>query len=199
MDYFKFGFFASRNGSTMQAIIDALKTGFLKGEGSVFITNNKNCYAKQRAIENNIPSFVINSKQFKDVDKCDESICKILKDHDVNIVILAGYMKKIGSITCKNFKNHILNIHPSLLPKYGGEGMYGENVYESVLNAGELITGVSVHLVDEIYDHGRVISQKMIPIATFDTIESLTEKTKEIESKFYVEVLSKIQNGEIEL
>jgi phosphoribosylglycinamide formyltransferase-1 len=123
----------------------------------------------------------------------------VLLKHEVTIVVLAGYMKKLGPKTLSRYAGAIINIHPALLPKYGGKGMYGIRVHEVVLAAGEYLTGVSIHIVDEEYDKGPVIAQAWVSIEDADTPETLQERVLEQEHSLYPHTLQKIASGEIQL
>jgi len=199
MEKLRIGFLASHNGSNMQAIIDAIKKGELDAIPCVVISNNSNAYALERARREGIPAYHISSKHFETEEELDNAILETLLKHDVNIVCLAGYMKKVGPKVLRHFKNRVLNIHPALLPKFGGKGMYGKFVHEAVLKAGETQSGCTVHLVDEIYDHGRILGQKVVPVYPDDTVETLSARVLEQEHKLYPEVLQKIAKGEIQL
>ncbi|MFN3306618.1 MAG: phosphoribosylglycinamide formyltransferase [Candidatus Kapaibacteriota bacterium] len=199
MKKLRIGFLASHNGSNMQAIIDAIKKGELDAEPAVVISNNSQAYALERARKEGIPTYHISSKHFESEDKLDEEILNTLIKHDVNIVCLAGYMKKIGPRVLAHFKNRVLNIHPSLLPKFGGKGMYGKYVHDAVLKAGEKQSGCTVHIVDEHYDHGKILGQRVVPVFPDDTVETLSQRVLVEEHKLYPEVLKKIANGEIYL
>ncbi len=193
------GFFASHEGTNMQAIIDACKDGRLDAKPCVIISNNSKSGAIQRAKKEGIPYYHLSGKTYPEFEELDKAILDALKTNNVNLVILAGYMKKIGSKTLAEYKGKILNIHPALLPKYGGKGMYGTYVHEAVLASGDKITGVSVHIVDAEYDHGAIIAQCEIPILEGDTVESLSKRVLEREHEFFVETLQKIAQGEIVL
>lgn len=199
MKKLRLGFLASHNGSNMQAIIDAIKSGELDAEPVVVISNNSNAFALERARKEGIPAYHISTKHFESEEQHDQEILNTLIRHNVNIVCLAGYMKKIGPKVLTYFKNRILNIHPALLPKFGGKGMYGKYVHEAVLQAGEKQTGCTVHIVDEIYDHGKILGQRVVPVFPDDTVETLSQRVLEEEHKLYPEVLKKIANGEISL
>lgn len=199
MEKLRIGFLASHNGSNMQAIIDAIKKGELDAIPCVVISNNSNAFALERARLEGIPAYHISSKHFETEEELDNAILETLLKHNVNIVCLAGYMKKVGPKVLNHFKNRVLNIHPALLPKFGGKGMYGKFVHEAVLNAGETKSGCTVHLVDEIYDHGRILGQKVVPVYPDDTVETLSARVLEQEHKLYPEILQKIAKGEIKL
>lgn len=193
------GFLASRGGSNLQAIIDAIKEGRLDAVPCVVISNNSNAFALERARREGIPCYHISSKHYPDENELDEAILQTMLKHNVDIVVLAGYMKKVGNKLLQHFKNRVLNIHPALLPKYGGKGMYGEFVHKAVLEAGEKESGCTVHLVDEIYDHGRILGQSVVPVYPDDTVESLAARVLEQEHKLYPRVLQQIASGEIVL
>ena len=117
----------------------------------------------------------------------------------MDTVILAGYMKRLGPLTLQAYRGRILNIHPALLPKFGGQGMYGKRVHEAVLRAGETVTGVTVHVVDELYDHGRILAQCEVPVLAGDTVDSLAERVLRQEHRLYPDTLRRIAAGEIVL
>jgi phosphoribosylglycinamide formyltransferase-1 len=142
------GFLASGRGSNMQAIIDACKDGQLPAKPVVVISNNRESGALKIASKENIPSYLL-SKNYDTPEELDALIIKILIDNHVDLVILAGYMKKLGKQIIETFPNRIINIHPSLLPEHGGKGMYGLNVHQAVIDAGEKVTGATVHLVND--------------------------------------------------
>lgn len=195
----RIGVLASHGGSNMQSIIDACKSNDINGEVSVVISNNSNSGAVGRAEKADIPVYHLSSSNYPFADDLDEAILLVLKKYDVNIVALAGYMKKLGTQTLREYKNHILNIHPALLPKHGGKGMYGINVHKAVLAAGELQSGATVHLVNENYDEGDIVSQVVVPVKDDDTPESLAARVLEQEHRLYPITLEKISKGEIKL
>jgi len=191
------GFLASHNGSNMQAIIDACKSGKLQALPAVVISNNGGSGALIRAEQEGIPGYHISSKTHPDPEELDRSIVDAMLKHDVNIIVLAGYMKKLGPKTLARFGGRILNIHPALLPKYGGKGMYGMRVHEAVLAAGETESGVSIHIVDAEYDTGPIIAQERVPVDPEDTAETLAARILQKEHTLYPETLQKIVTGEI--
>ncbi|MFC1819866.1 phosphoribosylglycinamide formyltransferase [Thermodesulfobacteriota bacterium] len=193
------GFFASHDGSNMQAIIDACKSGVLQARPSVVISNNSNSGAIERAKNERIPYYHLSSKSHTSPETLDIAVLSILQLHRVDIVILAGYMKKLGQNTLSHYKNRVLNIHPALLPKFGGKGMYGQKVHEAVLEAGETKTGVSIHIVDEEYDTGPVIAQAKVSVMPGDTVTTLSKRVLEKEHMFFIETLQAILRGDIDL
>ena len=193
------GFFASHNGSNMQAVIDACKDGCLDANPSIVISNNGNAGAVKRAKKENIPYYIFNtSTYFSSVD-LDSAMLNTLLQHEVELIILAGYMKKIGEKILRHYKGRLINIHPSLLPKYGGKGMYGTHVHEAVLKAGEKETGITIHIVDEEYDTGPIIAQTPISVTDDDTVDSLSKRVLEREHRFLVETIVKVVSEEINL
>jgi phosphoribosylglycinamide formyltransferase-1 len=191
------GILASHNGSNAQAIIDACKAGLLQAVPAVIISNNSNSGAIIRAKQEGIPFYHLSQTIHPQPEKLDQAILDSLHKHNVDIVVLAGYMKKLGPKTLASFKGTILNIHPSLLPKFGGRGMYGIHVHEAVIAAKEKETGVSVHILEDEYDTGPVIAQAKIPVLPNDTPETLQAKVLELEHSFLPKTLQKIVSGDI--
>ena len=182
----------------MQAIIDACAAGRLDAGPCVVISNNSEAGALARARKAGIPRYHISGKTHPGEAE-DQAILRTLRAHDVDTVILAGYMKRLGPLTLQAYRGRILNIHPALLPTFGGQGMYGKRVHEAVLRAGEPVTGVTVHVVDELYDHGRILAQCEVPVLAGDTVESLAERVLRQEHQLYSDTLRRIAAGEIEL
>lgn len=191
--------FASHTGTNMQAIIDACRRGDLNGEVCAVISNNSNSKALEKARIAGVPEYYLSNKTYPEEDELDEAICKVLTESGADLVALAGYMKKLGPKVLKQYKGRILNIHPSLLPKYGGKGMYGIHVHRAVIDAGEKTTGVTIHLVEEEYDTGKIIRQCEIEVLEGDTIDTLSKRVLEKENSFYVETLKLISEGTIKL
>ena len=149
------GVLASHTGTTLQAIIDACEEGRLNAQIRVVISNNSGSMALQRARNHAIPAFHLSGKTHPDPDALDAAVADVLSQHGVDLVALAGYMKLLGPNTIARFRGRIVNTHPGLLPEFGGRGMYGDRVHRAVLEAERRVTGVTVHQVDERYDHGR--------------------------------------------
>ncbi len=191
------GFLASGRGSNMQAVIDACKASRLKAWPCVVISNNSQSQALKRAKDEGIPYYHLSTKTHPEL--LDDKMCSTLLEHKVELLILAGYMKKVGPKTLREFKGRIINIHPALLPKFGGKGMYGANIHQAVLAAGEKQTGITIHLVDEEYDTGPTIAQCQVPVLENDSVESLSERVLKREHTFLVEILEKIISGDLVL
>ena len=183
----------------MQAIIDACKAGRLNAVPAVVISNNGDSRALERARTEGIPGYYLSGTTHPDPDGLDQAILDALVRHKVDVVALAGYMKKLGPKTLVHFRGRILNIHPALLPKHGGKGMYGIHVHEAVIAAGEKESGVTVHLVNEEYDRGPILAQVRVPVLPGDTPETLAERVLIQEHILYPATLEKIATGEIVL
>jgi phosphoribosylglycinamide formyltransferase 1 len=192
-------FLASHRGSNMQSIIDACKTGALAARPVVVISNNADSGALSRAREEGIPAHHLSSLVISDEDELDKRITDTLLEYDTELVVLAGYMKRIGKRTLAAFPGRIINIHPCLLPKYGGQGMYGMRVHEAVIAAGDTESGVTIHVVNEEYDKGAILAQQTVPVKKNDSAESLAERVLAVEHSLYTETISKIVSGEISL
>lgn len=191
------GFLASHGGSNMQAIFDAVHEGQLGAQLGVVISNNSNSGAIEKAKAAGVAWRHLSSKTHPAPEALDEAILEALREHGVNLIVMAGYMKKLGPKTLEAYRGRVLNIHPALLPKFGGQGMYGMHVHEAVLAAGEKVTGVTVHIADDIYDNGRILAQKEVPVLAGDTPEALQARVLETEHRLYAETIQRIAQGEI--
>lgn len=199
MAHLELGCLASGEGTTLQTVIDACKSGVLDADVRVVISNNSKSGALRRAAEYGVPGFHLSSATHPDPQALDEAIRDALDRHNVSLVLLAGYMKKLGPCTRAKFAGRVLNTHPALLPKFGGQGMYGRAVHEAVLSAGDKVTGVTIHLADDEYDHGPTVAQCELPVLDDDTTGSLSERVQNREREFLVDTLRQISLGEIEL
>ena len=195
----RLGILASHAGTTMQAIIDACLQGRLHADVRVVIGNNSRSRALARARAHGIPTAHLSSVTHPNAADLDRAIMETLDGHRVDAVALAGYMKRLGPAVLSRYKGRLLNTHPALLPKFGGQGMYGDRVHEAVLVTGEKVTGASVHLVEGDYDTGPVLSQIKVPVLGGDTLETLRERVQAAEREHYVEVLERIAMGDISL
>ena len=189
------GFLASGRGSNMQAVIDACKSGQLAAEPRVVIGNNSGSGALARADQEGIPRYHLSGRTHPDPAQLDAAIIDVLLRHEVELVVLAGYMKRLGPQTLERYAGRIINIHPALLPKFGGPGMYGARVHQAVLAAGEKETGVTIHLVDAEYDTGPIVAQCRVQVLADDTVESLARRVLEREHSFLVETIAEIMAG----
>lgn len=191
-------FLASHNGSSAQAITDACLEGDIIASPSLLITNNPDANALTWAENKGLKTARLNGKTHPDPTELDEAIARKLKDNKIKLLILSGYMKLIGPKTIDAVDGKILNIHPALLPKYGGQGMYGRHVHEAVKQAGDAETGITIHLVNEEYDQGKILAQKNIPLSPDDTVDDIENKVRSAEPEFYVDTVRKILKGEID-
>ncbi len=176
--------FASGNGTTLQAIIDAIQEKNLFANISLVVSNNPNAYALERAKKANIPTYIITKKDDKQID---DELLSVLSKVDVNLIVLAGYLKLIGPKLIDKYT--IINTHPSLLPKYGGKGMYGINVHKAVIAAKEDYSGVTLHYVNGEYDKGDTIMQTVVKVLPTDTPEDLASRIQVAEKIQLIEVL----------
>jgi phosphoribosylglycinamide formyltransferase-1 len=190
---------ASGNGTDLQSLIDAIKKKKINAEIRIVISNNSNAYALERARQNKIKALHLSHRQFATPEEFDEALIATLQKEKVDLICLAGYMKKLAPIVVRIFKNKIINIHPALLPAFGGEGMFGIHVHEAVIKSGVKITGVTVHFVDEVYDRGAIIYQKAVPVRDEDTPESLQKRVLKVEHKVYPFVVGLFASGEIDV
>ena len=190
---------ASGSGTTLQAVIDACEDGRLDGEVVLVISNNSASGAMQRAERHGIASVHLSSRTHPDSAALDSAIAAALSDSSPDIVLLAGYMKKLGPRTLGAFRGRVINTHPSLLPKHGGQGMYGGHVHAAVIESGDTVSGVSVHLVDGDYDTGDVLARCEVPVEPGDDAAALARRVQASERPFLVEVLQQIAAGSIRL
>ena len=185
--------FASGGGSNLQAIMDGCKSGRLNAHVCVVISNNSSSMALERARREGIPAFHFSQSMIQDEKLLEQTVLDTLIEHGADLIFLAGYMKKVSPAVLETYKGRVYNIHPALLPKYGGKGMYGINVHKAVLAAGEKETGITIHHVaGDVYDEGEIIAQKRVPVLDGDTPEVLAARVLEQEHIFIVDVLSKI-------
>lgn len=189
----KIGILSSHNGSGFDAIWQACQENRLNATVELVVSNNSDAQVIQKAKERNITSEVVNSKRFPDED-LDAKITKLFLEHECNYIFLSGYMKKLEPLLINTFDNRIINAHPALLPKFGGQGMYGINVHKAVLSANEKESGCTIHFVNEEYDEGEYLLQKSVKITKNETVESLENKIKSLESVAIIEALNKLIN-----
>lgn len=170
----------SGGGTNLQALIDAQNRGEIKnGKISCVISSNPNAYALTRAENNKIPTEVIRRKDFAEFDEYDNALTELLKSKNADVVVLAGFMTILGSKVISAFENKIINIHPSLIPSFCGEGYYGLRVHEAALKKGVKVTGATAHFVNEVCDGGPIIIQKAVEIKNGDTPEVLQKRVME--------------------
>ena len=179
----KLAVFISGGGTNLQALIDACREGSLKAEVAAVISNNSKAYGLERARQVGIAAYHISAKVYPDKEAYLDAMLQIMKNHEIDLIVLAGYMKLLPPKLVKQYYGRIINIHPALLPKYGGKGMHGLNVHKAVIDSGAKYSGATVHMVDERYDNGAILVQRRVPVLPDDTPETLAARVLEIEHK----------------
>ncbi len=195
----RLGFLASHRGSNMEAIIAACHNGRIDADPVLVISNNRDAVALQRAASAGVAAMHLGAGDYPDAQALDRAIAAALKLHAVELVILAGYMKRLGPLTLAAFPNRVINIHPGLLPRYGGQGMYGSRVHAAVVAAGERETGITVHLVDGEYDHGATLAERRVSVLPEETAEDLAARMLPMEHELYVNTIGDIVAGRLAL
>lgn len=194
----KIAVFASGRGSNFKAILDAIRAGKIRNASVVaLITNNADAGALATAKEHDIPALCVSRKQFGSDDEFRQALLGILNQYGADFIVLAGYMKKIEAEIIRRFKNRIVNIHPALLPAFGGQGMYGMRVHEAVIASGSALSGATVHIVDEEYDRGPIVLQQSVPVSPDDTPETLAAKVIKVEHELYPRAIGLFAEGKV--
>jgi len=191
--------FASGRGSNFQAILNAIDDGRLPAVVTLLVSNNSNAGAMELARSRNIPAIHLNQKQYSSAQLYEEQLLQLLTRYKVELIALAGYMKRIPTVVIDRFRNRILNVHPALLPAFGGAGMYGIHVHEAVLASGVKVTGVTVHVVDEEYDKGPIVMQKCVDVLDDDTPESLAARVLPVEHELYPRAIAAFANKRVRI
>lgn len=191
--------FASGSGSNAEAIIRASIDGRLSAEIGLVVSNNASAGVLQRAKAFNVNYGVIDQRNFDSEESYNSSLFDLLDDNSIDFIALAGYLKLIKREMIKRYKNKITNIHPALLPSFGGKGFYGKKVHQAVLKAGCKVSGVTIHLVSEAYDRGPIISQSTVPVLEDDNPESLAARVLKFEHRIYPEALQLFADGRVKV
>jgi phosphoribosylglycinamide formyltransferase-1 len=188
---------ASGSGTTLQNLLDRIATKSLGARINVVIASRPNILALERAAKAAIPAHIIDRKSFSNSDEFSKPIFKLLDEQNIDLVCLAGWlcMLKIPP----RYENRLINIHPALLPSFGGGGMYGTRVHEAVLAHGCKISGCTVHFVDEKYDNGPIILQRACPVLENDTPDTLAKRVFEEEKIAYPQAIRLIQQGRVKI
>jgi len=179
--------FASGSGSNAENIVHYF-SGSSEFQFPLIISNQPNAYIHKRAETLKIPSFTFTKEQFFDA----KPVLELLTEYNIDAIVLAGFLLKIPTLLIQHFQDKIINIHPALLPKFGGKGMYGARVHQAVKEAGETETGITIHYVNENYDDGNIIFQARCPISAADTAEMIAAKVHLLEHEYYPQVIEKI-------
>jgi phosphoribosylglycinamide formyltransferase-1 len=188
-------FLASNNGSGMRAVIAAIESGALAATPRLLVGNRRAAPAMAFAHDHGVPTLVIPTSA--DPDGADARLAAALAEAGADLVILSGYLRRLGPKTLAAYEGRILNIHPALLPKFGGLGMYGRRVHEAVVAAGETESGATVHLVDDEYDHGAVVAQARAPVSPGDDAAAVERRVTAVEPALLVSTLQRIVAGEL--
>ena len=188
----KLGILGSTNGTDLQTILDSIASGELNGEVSVVLSNRKNAYILERAKNYNVPAFFLSHKE-KSREKFDAEMTAILKEHAVDLVLLIGFMRILSAKFCQEWHDRLLNVHPSLLPKYAG-GM-DTNVHQDVIINGDTESGCTIHFVTDEVDAGPILIQKKCNVEPDETVDTLKTKVQKLEGVAFIEAIQLIQNN----
>jgi phosphoribosylglycinamide formyltransferase-1 len=183
----------SGGGTNLQAVIDSIEAGKIQGaELTCIISSNPKAYALERGKKHHIKTRIIGKNEYPEMEDRTEAIIAALNDEKTDLVVLAGYMSVLQPKLVQAYKGRILNIHPSLIPKFCGEGFYGKRVHQAVLDASETESGATVHYVDEGVDTGEVILQKKVPVLEGDSADTLAERVLEVEHEILTEAINMV-------
>lgn len=188
-DSMRLAVFASGGGTNFQALLDTISRGELPATPVCCVSDTPDAGALDRAKRHDVPTAVVEPGNFDSRAAFGHAILDVLGSHDVTFVALAGYMMKIPSNVVAKYRGRMTNVHPALLPAFGGKGMYGMHVHEAVLEYGVHWSGVTVHLVDEEYDHGPIVLQEPVPVYADDSPQTLADRIKSVEHRLYPEAV----------
>lgn len=197
----KIGVLVSGGGTNLQAIINKIEDGYIQNCKIVsVVSNKKDAYALERAKKYNIETAVISKRDYENKELYDEALINHFKTKEVDLIVLAGFMVVLGQKFIQAYQNKIINIHPSLIPSFCGNGFYGIKVHEAALNRGVKVTGATVHIVDEGTDTGPILLQKAVNVNDDDTPDTLQKRVmEEAEWIIYPKAIKMIAEGEIKL
>ena len=186
----KISVMVSGGGTNFQAVIDGVSSGQIPDSKIVqVISSSSRAYALERAKKHGIPGFVVSSRDYPDQAEKADRILQLLKEKETDLIVLAGYMSVIDERIVDAYRGRIINIHPSLIPKYCGKGFYGKKVHEAVIAGGEKVSGATVHFVDEGIDTGTIILQEQVPVLPEDTADDLAARVLVIEHNLLTEAI----------
>lgn len=189
MSLINIGVLISGSGTNLQTLIDNTKSGYIKGKIKLVISNRKDAYGLKRAERAGIETLYLNPKAFNSSEEYNREIIKELNKRNVELVVLAGYLKVLSKDFVEEYKGRIINIHPSLIPSFCGKGYYGERVHKEVLEYGVKVTGATVHFVDEGTDTGPIILQEVVEVREDDTVATLKKRVLKVEHKLLPEAV----------
>jgi phosphoribosylglycinamide formyltransferase-1 len=186
-------------GTNLQALIDARERGELGADLVVVVSTNAEAGALDRARKHGLEALFVDPKQFAAPQELDLALAEIMLERQVGLICLAGYMRILTPVLIRRFPNRIMNIHPALLPAFGGKGMYGHHVHEAVIASGAKYTGVTVHFADEEYDHGPIALQKIVEVLPDDDADSLAARVLREEHKLYPRAVHLFAEGRLQI
>ncbi len=189
--------FVSGRGSNLAALIEAIRLGRLDARIALVISNKAEAGALALARANAITALHLSPAQFTSEEAYSSSLLGLLEEHGVGLIVLAGYLKKIPAAVIQHYRHRILNIHPALLPAFGGKGMYGHHVHEAVLDYGCKVSGATVHIVDSDYDTGAPVLQQCVPVLEDDTPERLAARVLETEHEILPRAVQLFAEGRV--
>lgn len=195
----KIAVFVSGRGSNFQAIFKKIQEGYLSCHVAALISDNQKAGAIEFAEQNHIDTFVVKPKEFQTPEAFGKRLIAILKEHQIDYILLAGYLKKIPDNVIDHFENRILNIHPALLPCFGGKGMYGNHVHQAVYDSGAQVSGVTVHFVNKVYDEGPILLQKVVDIRECQSPKAIAEKVLAVEHQVYSQAVKILLERDIKI
>jgi phosphoribosylglycinamide formyltransferase-1 len=193
----RIGVLVSGGGSNLQSLIDATRQQKMNAEIGLVISNKPGVYALERAARHQIPALVIDNRHYASVFDFSQAILQCLIEYQIDLICLAGFLRILDRCVTEKFANRILNIHPALLPAFGGKGMYGHHVHEAVLASGAKFSGATVHLVIPETDAGPIIAQDIVAVDDQDTPESLAAKVLTVEHRIYPQALQLVLTDRI--
>ncbi|MCB1059244.1 MAG: phosphoribosylglycinamide formyltransferase [Calditrichaeota bacterium] len=195
----RIAFFVSGNGSTFEHLVRAMRMEQMPAAPALLLCSSKKAVALDRAKNLEIESRVVRRRDFLDTSEHADALLNVLRESKIDAICLCGYMELVPPQVVTEFRHRIINIHPALLPAFGGQGMFGRHVHEAVIAYGAKITGATVHFVDEEYDHGPVLAQQALAVLPTDTPESLAVRVQEIEKSLYVGALRLFTKGRVKI
>jgi phosphoribosylglycinamide formyltransferase-1 len=193
----KLGFLASGNGSSAMAVIRAIRDGRLAAEARLLVSNRREAPALAAAAEAGVPTLCLPTQ--KDPAEADRRLAEAMANSGVQLIVLSGYLRKLGPEMLGRYAGRILNIHPGPLPQFGGQGMYGRRVHEAVIGSGARESAIVIHAVDEEYDHGPEVARRIVPIRPGESAETLEGRVKALEPEFFVDTLIAVAEGRLKL
>lgn len=197
MSGLRLAIFASGAGTLFESIATACRTGKLTSQPALLLSSTARAGVMERAARLGVPAHVLRRDAFADDAEFSAAMLSLLRDHDANFICLAGYLKLVPAAVVRAFQQRIINIHPALLPAFGGPGMYGRRVHEAVLEYGARVSGATVHIVDEQYDHGPIVLQQAVTVEPQDTPDSLAARVHAIEHDLYIAALRLFETNRI--